>query len=116
MHALTFQNKSCKPSPSFGQEEAEIIFKQYGSNKVDILENFRKEGAPTKKCTKETFQQKQEDITSLQQKKMFETRWIKKDLMTPFYGWGLTASRLQSLQGGCLLLTTKVPEIPGTHF
>ena len=53
---------------------------------------------------------------SLWQKKIFETRWIKKDLMTSFYGWGLTASRLQSPQGGCLLLTTKVPEIPVTHF
>ena len=36
--------------------------------------------------------------------------------MAPFYGWGSTASRLQPLQGGGLLFTTKFPEIPGTHF
>ena len=36
--------------------------------------------------------------------------------MAPFYGWGSTASRLQSLQGGSLLFTTKFPEIPGTHL
>ena len=38
--------------------------------------------------------------------------------MAPFYGWGSTASRLESLliQGGSLLFTTKFPEIPGTHF
>ena len=33
-----------------------------------------------------------------------------------FYGWRLTASRLEPLQGGSLLFTTKLPEIPGTHF
>ena len=36
--------------------------------------------------------------------------------MVPFNGWGSTASRLQPLQGGNLLFTTKFPEIPGTHF
>ena len=36
--------------------------------------------------------------------------------MTPFYGWGSTASRLEPFQGGSLLFTTKVTEIPGTHF
>ena len=36
--------------------------------------------------------------------------------MGRFYGWGSTASRLESLQGGSLLFTTKFPEIPGTHF
>ena len=36
--------------------------------------------------------------------------------MAPFHGWGSTASRLQPLQGGSLLFTTKFPEIPGTHF
>ena len=36
--------------------------------------------------------------------------------MAPFQGWGSTASRLESLQGGNLLFTTKFPEIPGTHF
>ena len=36
--------------------------------------------------------------------------------MTPFYGWGSTASRLESLRGGSLLFTTKFPEIPGSHF
>ena len=44
-----------KPSPSFGQEEAEIIFKRYGNSKADILENIRKEGAPIIKCSKENF-------------------------------------------------------------
>ena len=43
---------------------------------------------------------------------------IKKNFnfMAPFYGWGSTASRLEPLQGGSLLFTTKFPEIPGTHF
>ena len=36
--------------------------------------------------------------------------------MTPFYGWGSTASRLEPLQGGSLLFTIKFPEIPGTHL
>ena len=36
--------------------------------------------------------------------------------MAPFYGWGSTASRPQSLRGGSLLFTTKFPEIPGTQF
>ena len=40
----------------------------------------------------------------------------KKNFMAPFYGWGLTASRLEPLRGGSLLFTTKFPEIPGTHF
>ena len=31
--------------------------------------------------------------------------------MAPFYGWGSTASRLESLRGGSLLFTTKFPEI-----
>ena len=39
-----------------------------------------------------------------------------KNFMAPFYGWGSTASRLEPLQGGSLLFTTKFPEIPGTHF
>ena len=36
--------------------------------------------------------------------------------MAPFFGWGSTASKLESLQGGSLLFTTKFPEICGTHF
>ena len=36
--------------------------------------------------------------------------------MAPFYGRGLTASRLELLRGGSLLFTTKFPEISGTHF
>ena len=40
----------------------------------------------------------------------------KKNFMAPFYGWGLTASRPDPLQGGSLIFTTKFPEIPGTHF
>ena len=36
--------------------------------------------------------------------------------MAPFYGWGSTDSRLEPLQEGSLVFTTKVPEIPGTHF
>ena len=34
---------------------------------------------------------------------------IKKlfDFMAPFYGWGSTASRLESLRGDSLLFTTK---------
>ena len=38
----------------------------------------------------------------------------KKNFMAPFYVWGSTASRLQPLQGGSLLFTTKLQEIPGT--
>ena len=33
-----------------------------------------------------------------------------------FYGWGSTASRLEPLQRGSLIFTTKLPEIPGTCF
>ena len=36
--------------------------------------------------------------------------------MTPFYGSGSTASRLEPHRGGSLHLTTKFPEIPGTNF
>ena len=36
--------------------------------------------------------------------------------MAPFYGWGSTVPRLEPLQGGSLLCTTKLPVIPGTHF
>ena len=36
--------------------------------------------------------------------------------MAPFIEWGSTASRLEPLQGGSLLVTTKFPEIPGTYF
>ena len=36
--------------------------------------------------------------------------------MAHFYRWGSTASKLESLQGGSLLFTTKFPDIPGTHF
>ena len=39
----------------------------------------------------------------------------KIKLYGPFYGWGSTASRLESLREGSLLFTTKFPEIPGTH-
>ena len=39
-----------------------------------------------------------------------------KNFMAPFYGWGSPASRLEPLQGGSLLFTTKFPEIPGTLF
>ena len=35
--------------------------------------------------------------------------------MAPFYGWGSTTSRLEPLQGGSLLFTTKFSET-GTHF
>ena len=36
--------------------------------------------------------------------------------MAPFYGWDSTVSRLEPLQEGSLLFTTKFPQIPGTHF
>ena len=36
--------------------------------------------------------------------------------MASFYGWSSTASRLEPLQGGNLLFTTKFPEIPGTNI
>ena len=44
--------------------------------------------------------------------------YLKKTLnfMTPFYGWGSTASMLEPVRGGSLLFTTKFPEVSGTHF
>ena len=36
--------------------------------------------------------------------------------MSPLYGRGSTALRLEPLSGGKLLYTTKFPEIPGTYF
>ena len=36
--------------------------------------------------------------------------------MKPFYGWSSATSKLEPLQGGRLLFTTKSPNIPGTHF
>ena len=39
----------------------------------------------------------------------------KKIFVAPCYGWGSTASRLESLRGGSLLFTIKYPEIHGTH-
>ena len=36
--------------------------------------------------------------------------------MALYYGWGSTAPKLEPLPGGSLLLITKFPEIPGTHF
>ena len=38
----------------------------------------------------------------------------KKNFMAPFKGWISTASSLVSLQGGSLLFTTQLPDIPGT--
>ena len=40
----------------------------------------------------------------------------KHNFMTPFYGWGSTASRLQPLPEGFLIFTTKFPGIHGNHF
>ena len=36
--------------------------------------------------------------------------------MTPFYGWGSIALRIEPLRGGSLLFTTESPEISGSHF
>ena len=36
--------------------------------------------------------------------------------MAPFYGWRSTASRLEPLREGSLLVTTKFPDISSTHF
>ena len=41
---------------------------------------------------------------------------VKKNYIAHFHGWGSTVSRLEPLRGGNLLFTTKLPEIPGTHF
>ena len=41
---------------------------------------------------------------------------LKKKIMVHFYGWVLTASKLEALRGDSLLFTTKFPEITGTHF
>ena len=53
-HPFHPRNVSDKPSPIFRQEELEIMFKHV-NNKVDILENIIKEGAPLIKCSKENF-------------------------------------------------------------
>ena len=49
-------------------------------------------------------------------RKILKFKKLRKNFMTPFYGWGSTASRLEPLRGGSLLFTTKFPKIPGTHF
>ena len=36
--------------------------------------------------------------------------------MAPFFFFGSTASRLESLRGGSLFFTNKFSEIPRTHF
>ena len=42
---------------------------------------------------------------------------LKKNFMAPFYGWGSTASRLQShFEEAVYFFTTKLPEIPGTNL
>ena len=41
---------------------------------------------------------------------------LKKNVKAPFYRWGSIASKLEPLWGGSLLFTTKLQEIPGTHF
>ena len=58
----------------------------------------------------------QEVLISIFKKYITNGSLIKKNFMTPFYGWGSTAARLEPLQGGSLLFTTKFQEIPGTHF
>ena len=40
----------------------------------------------------------------------------KNNFMASFYGWGSTASKLEPLQGGSLLFTTKFPEIHVSHL
>ena len=45
-----------------------------------------------------------------------DSRFLKKNFMAPFYGWGSTDSRLVPLRGGSLLFITKFPDILGTHF
>ena len=45
-----------------------------------------------------------------------DSRFLKKNFMAPFYGWGSIDSRLVPLRGGSLLFTTKFPDILGTHF
>ena len=44
----------------------------------------------------------------------YEKKKKKKNFMAPFKGWVSTVSRLVSLQGGSLLFTTQLPDIPGT--
>ena len=48
--------------------------------------------------------------------RFIQTLTWKINFMVSFYGWDSTASRLEPLQGGSLLFTTKFSEIPGTHF
>ena len=43
------------------------------------------------------------------------TSQLKRNFMTPFHDWDLTAQRLQ-IRRGSLLFTTKLSEIPGAHL
>ena len=47
---------------------------------------------------------------------MPKTTFLTLTLWPRFYGWGSTASRLESLRGGSLVFPAKLPEIPGSHF
>ena len=40
----------------------------------------------------------------------------KTNFLASFYVWDSTTSRLEPLQGGSLLFTTKFPQSPGTNF
>ena len=53
---------------------------------------------------------------SITKKKKRKKKEEEENLMTPFQGWGTTASRLEPLRGDSLLFTIKFPEIPGTYF
>ena len=59
----------------------------------------------------------QKTVVGLKKQRVKKNRMkLQKNFMVPFYGWGLTVSRLEPLWGGGLLYNTKFPEIPGTHF
>ena len=63
-----------------------------------------------------TYNKKIINNKKINNKKIIKKINNKKNFMAPFYGWGSTASRLQPLRGGSLLVTIQFRGIPGTHF
>ena len=80
--------------------------------RVVFLENLKSSIINSFLCmffiNNKTFYQ-QQNIASNQ-------RQEKKHFISPFYGWGSTASRLEPVRWGSLLFITKLPEILGTYF
>ena len=90
-----------------GWSEWQEKFKEILESKICILHRFRRKRSLS--CSHHKLSVGNNAYLFIHMKK-------KKNFMAPFYGWGSTASRLVSFRGGCLLFTTKFPNISGTHF